>query len=90
MNFLFMRNQIYRIPTQLGALFLSWVICASSAFAHQTGNSYLTLKEADGQFMVELDFIVRDLGNLLQVPGQPLTRRLGLTNWQLCKYPSPK
>jgi hypothetical protein len=71
MNFLFMRNQIYRIPTQLGALYLSWVFCASSAFAHQTGNSYLTLKEADGRLMVELDFIVRDLGNLLQVPGQP-------------------
>jgi len=85
-----MRNQIYLVPAQLGALFLSWAICLSSAFAHQTGNSYLTLKEADGQFMVELDFIVRDLGNLLQVPGQPSVRRLRLRNWQPCKYPSPK
>jgi len=66
-----MRNQIYLVPAQLGALFLSWAICLSSAFAHQTGNSYLTLREADDSLWVELDFIVRDLGNLLQVPGQP-------------------
>ena len=43
---------------------------SSTAFAHQTGNSYLTLREADGQLQVEIDFIVRDLGNLLQVNGE--------------------
>lgn len=38
--------------------------------AHQTGNSYLTVSEADGRLQLEIDFIVRDLGNLLQAPGQ--------------------
>jgi len=55
----------------MGVLFASVSMWTGTVFAHQTGNSYLTLKEADGRFMVELDFIVRDLGNLLQVPGQP-------------------
>ena len=41
------------------------------AMAHQTGNSYLTVSEADGRLQLEIDFIVRDLGNLLQAPGQP-------------------
>jgi len=45
-------------------------ICGS-ALAHQTGNSYLTVSEADGRLQLEIDFIVRDLGNLLQTPGQP-------------------
>ncbi len=44
---------------------------SGSAFAHQTGNSYLTLTETDGRLQVEIDFIVRDIGNLLQAPGQP-------------------
>ena len=42
----------------------------STSFAHQTGNSYLTLSEVDGRLQLEIDFIVRDLGNLLQVEGQ--------------------
>ena len=46
-------------------------VCGNLAMAHQTGNSYLTLSEADGRLQLEIDFIVRDLGNLLQVPGQP-------------------
>jgi hypothetical protein len=66
-----MRNFIERMAMLLSTLLLSSVICSLSAFAHQTGNSYLTLREADGRLWVELDFIVRDLGNLLQVPGQP-------------------
>lgn len=49
----------------------SWLIISllfsSTSFAHQTGNSYLTLSEADGRLQVEIDFIVRDVGNLLQV-----------------------
>ena len=45
------------------------LIFSSSGFAHQTGNSYLTLSEIDGRLQVEIDFIVRDLGNLLQVAG---------------------
>lgn len=51
------------------ALFLLCV--CGSAMAHQTGNSYLTVSEADGRLQLEIDFIVRDLGNLLQTPGQP-------------------
>jgi len=46
-------------------------VCAGSALAHQTGNSYLTISEADGRLQLEIDFIVRDLGNLLQTKGQP-------------------
>jgi len=51
------------------ALFLLCVY--GSALAHQTGNSYLTVSEADGRLQLEIDFIVRDLGNLLQTLGQP-------------------
>ena len=50
-------------------VFLS--LCGGQALAHQTGNSYLTVSEADGRLQLEIDFIVRDLGNLLQTPGQP-------------------
>lgn len=39
--------------------------------AHQTGNSYLTLTETDKRLQIEIDFIVRDINNLLQMPGQP-------------------
>ena len=66
-----MRNRISRLALLLSTLFVSLVFSSVSAFAHQTGNSYLTLREADGKLWVELDFIVRDIGNLLQVPGQP-------------------
>ena len=71
MNFQWMRNKICSLPVLMGALFLGASMWSGYAFSHQTGNSYLTLREADGRFMVELDFIVRDLGNLLQVPGKP-------------------
>jgi len=47
---------------------LLWSVAAGS-FAHQTGNSYLYLQQADGQLKIDLDFYVRDLGNLLQKPG---------------------
>lgn len=46
-------------------------VCGNLAMAHQTGNSYLTVSESDGRLQLEIDFIVRDLGNLLQAPGQP-------------------
>ncbi len=45
-----------------------WLVSAG-AFAHQTGNSYLYVQQADGQLKIDLDFYVRDLGNLLQKPG---------------------
>jgi len=47
------------------------ITCSAAApsFAHQTGNSYLYLQQADEQLTINLDFYVRDLGNLLQKPG---------------------
>jgi hypothetical protein len=47
------------------------IVCSAAApsFAHQTGNSYLYLQQADDQLTINLDFYVRDLGNLLQKPG---------------------
>jgi hypothetical protein len=59
-------SSVFAIPYWLAICLLF----SSTAFAHQTGNSYLTLREADGQLQVEIDFIVRDLGNLLQVNGE--------------------
>jgi hypothetical protein len=71
MKFGVLLKRIRLFSKLMGSVFLCLIMWSGTVFAHQTGNSYLTLKEADGSFMVELDFIVRDLGNLLQVPGQP-------------------
>jgi hypothetical protein len=49
-------------------LFLASCFLSLPALAHQTGNSYLVLTERNGRLQIELDFIVRDLGNLLQPP----------------------
>ena len=49
-------------------LFLASCFVSLPALAHQTGNSYLVLTESNGRLQIELDFIVRDLGNLLQPP----------------------
>ncbi len=48
---------------------LCWCVNAAS-FAHQTGNSYLYLRQSDAKLALDLDFYVRDLGNLLQKPGE--------------------
>ena len=53
---------------QLLRLFLAYVFLSVPALAHQTGNSYLVVTESNGRLQIELDFIVRDLGNLLQPP----------------------
>ena len=71
MKFGVLLKRIRLFSKLIGSVFLCLIMWSGAVFSHQTGNSYLTLKEADGSFMVELDFIVRDLGNLLQVPGQP-------------------
>ena len=42
----------------------------STSYAHQTGNSYLNIRQVDGHLAVDLDFYVRDLGTLLQKPGK--------------------
>jgi hypothetical protein len=54
----------------LGMLALALLLTSAASFAHQTGNSYLYLRQVDGQLEVDLDFYVRDLGNLLQKPGE--------------------
>lgn len=54
---------------QRGLLGLVCLFAAATAFAHQTGNSYLYIQQSDGQLAVDIDFTVRDLGNLLQKPG---------------------
>ena len=71
MKFGVLPNRIRLFPKLIGSVFLCLIMWSGTVFSHQTGNSYLTLREADGRIMVELDFIVRDLGNLLQAPGQP-------------------
>lgn len=52
-----------------GLLALTLLLASAASFAHQTGNSYLYLRQVDGQLEVDVDFYVRDLGNLLQKPG---------------------
>lgn len=54
---------------QRGLFGLIFLFAAATSFAHQTGNSYLYIQQTDGQLSVDLDFFVRDLGNLLQKPG---------------------
>ena len=71
MKFGVLPNSIRLFPKLIGSVFLCLIMWSGAVFSHQTGNSYLTLRETNGSFMVELDFIVRDLGNLLQAPGQP-------------------
>ena len=39
--------------------------------AHQTGNSYLSVRESAGQLQIEFDFIARDLDNLLPADCKP-------------------
>lgn len=60
----FFKNRALHLYTVLLALML-----AAPAQAHQTGNSYLYLQQEHSQLKLELDFFVRDLGNLLQKPG---------------------
>ena len=71
MTHLSMQNIYSRLGLLLTQTLFLLCLCGS-ALAHQTGNSYLTVSEADGRLQLEIDFIVRDLGNLLQTPGQPI------------------
>ena len=59
--------ELYGLRRAVFGLILSSV--AATSLAHQTGNSYVYLQQADGQLTLDLDFYVRDLGNLLQKPG---------------------
>jgi hypothetical protein len=50
------------------------LLLGAAASAHQTGNSYINIRQVDDRLAIDLDFYVRDLGNLLQEvakPGEP-------------------
>lgn len=50
-------------------IFLSWcALLPLKAAAHQSGNSYLRISSTDAGVSVQIDFAVRDLNSLLQVP----------------------
>jgi hypothetical protein len=51
-------------------LLLMVLFFSTSVSAHQTGNSYLYVTEVNGQLRIDIDFIVRDLDNLLQNTAQ--------------------
>jgi hypothetical protein len=42
-----------------------------TASAHQTGNSYINIRQVNDQLTIDLDFYVRDLDNLLQEGAKP-------------------
>ena len=71
MNLPLLPKILFSLRLWLMQTLVLFCVCGNLAMAHQTGNSYLTVSEADGRLQLEIDFIVRDLGNLLQAPGQP-------------------
>jgi len=71
MNLSLVPKILFSLRLWLTQTLVLFCVCGNLAMAHQTGNSYLTVSEADGRLQLEIDFIVRDLGNLLQAPGQP-------------------
>ena len=71
MNLALVSKILFSLRLWLTQTLVLFCVCGNLAMAHQTGNSYLTVSEADGRLQLEIDFIVRDLGNLLQAPGQP-------------------
>lgn len=55
--------------------FLRWmaaclIVCGVNAAAHQSGNSYLRIDSDPEALRVQLDFAVRDLNSLLQIPPE--------------------
>ena len=48
---------------------LCFFLVSTTAYAHQTGNSYLNIRQVAGRIAVDLDFFVRDLDSLLESPG---------------------
>ena len=60
-------------------LLLMVLFFSTSVSAHQTGNSYLYVTEVNGQLRIDIDFIVRDLDNLLQNTAQASKDKLTST-----------
>ena len=56
------------------ALLVMLLFFSAPLSAHQTGNSYLYVTEVNGQLRIDIDFIVRDLDNLLQNTAQASTQ----------------
>lgn len=52
-------------------LSLCLVLMTLTASAHQTGNSYINIRQVNDQLAIDLDFYVRDLDNLLQEDAKP-------------------
>lgn len=52
-------------------LSLCLVLMSLMASAHQTGNSYINIRQVNDQLAIDLDFYVRDLDNLLQEVSKP-------------------
>ncbi len=52
-------------------LSLCLVLMTLTASAHQTGNSYINIRQVNDQLAIDLDFYVRDLDNLLQEGAKP-------------------
>jgi hypothetical protein len=46
------------------------MVCGVNAAAHQSGNSYLRIDSDSQALRVQLDFAVRDLNSLLQIPPE--------------------
>ena len=51
------------------ALCVGLILCAATASAHQSGNSYLTVTDVAGNVAVQIDFSVKDLNAILQIPA---------------------
>ena len=55
-------------------LFVLLLFFSAPLSAHQTGNSYLVVTDANGRLHIDIDFIVRDLDSLLQNTAQASTQ----------------
>lgn len=65
------RWRLHWSPRLLCSLFS--LLMLQSAAAHQSGNSYLRISSTEAGVSVQIDFAVRDLNNLLQIPPEQQT-----------------
>lgn len=69
----FLRMMLTWLQQATTGWLLMVLLVATPVSAHQTGNSYLSVTEVNGQLRVDIDFIVRDLDSLLQNTAQAST-----------------
>lgn len=65
-----MRGGFFRRARLLALPALLWLMSLTPASAHQSGNSYLRISSTDAGVSVQIDFAVRDLNSLLQIPPE--------------------